>query len=118
MHYMEDLKDLLCAELEDYAEKGKKANKMSAGDLEAIHKLTDTVKNILALGIDTKKCRVGAEILFDQYTEEIAKEVLNAGLFAAVWDAKRRDFDEYERLISWGISEFTEDYHCSFGLNF
>ena len=49
MHYMKDLKDLLCAELEDYAEKGKKANKMSAGDLEAIHKLTDTVKNILKI---------------------------------------------------------------------
>ena len=49
MHYMETLKDLLCAELEDYAEKCKKANKMSAGDLEAIHKLTDTVKNILKI---------------------------------------------------------------------
>ena len=49
MHYMETLKDLLCAELEDYAEKGKKANKMSAGDLEAIHILTDTVKNILKI---------------------------------------------------------------------
>ena len=49
MHYMETLKDLLCAELEDYAEKGRKANKMSAGDLEAIHKLTDTVKNILKI---------------------------------------------------------------------
>ena len=49
MHYMETLKDLLCAELEDYAEKGQKANKMSAGDLEAIHKLTDTVKNILKI---------------------------------------------------------------------
>ena len=51
MHYMEDLKDLLCAELEDYAEKGKKANKMSAGDLEAIHKLTDTVKNIMKIDV-------------------------------------------------------------------
>ena len=51
MHYMETLKDLLCAELEDYAEKGQKANKMSAGDLEAIHKLTDTVKNILKIDI-------------------------------------------------------------------
>ena len=49
MHYMETLKDLLCAELEDYAEKGQEANKMSAGDLEAIHKLTDTVKNILKI---------------------------------------------------------------------
>lgn len=49
MHYMHDLKDLLCAELEDYVEKGKKSGKMSMGDLESIHKLTDTVKNILKI---------------------------------------------------------------------
>lgn len=49
MHYMEDLKDLLCAELEDYAEKGKKSGKMSMGDLDSIHKLTDTIKNILKI---------------------------------------------------------------------
>ena len=49
MHYMEDLKDLICAELEDYAEKGKKSGKMSIGDLDSIHKLTDTVKNILKI---------------------------------------------------------------------
>lgn len=49
MRYMEDLKDLLCSELEDYAEKGKKSGKMSMGDLESIHKLTDTVKNILKI---------------------------------------------------------------------
>lgn len=51
MHYMEDLKDLLCAELEDYAEKGKKSGKMSMGDLDSIHKLTDTVKNILKIDL-------------------------------------------------------------------
>ena len=49
MHYMHDLKDLLCAELEDYAENGKKSGKMSMVDLESIHKLTDTVKNILKI---------------------------------------------------------------------
>ena len=49
MHYMHDLKDLLCAELEDFAEKGKKAGKMSMGDVEVIHKLTDTVKNIIKI---------------------------------------------------------------------
>ena len=51
MHYMHDLKDLLCAELEDFAEKGKKAGKMSMGDVEVIHKLTDTVKNILKINM-------------------------------------------------------------------
>ena len=49
MHYMEDLKDLLCAELEDYAEKGKKSGKMSMGDLDSIHKLTDTLTNLLQI---------------------------------------------------------------------
>ena len=51
MHYMHDLKDLLCAELEDSAEQGKKSGKMSMGDLESIHKLTDTVKNILKIDL-------------------------------------------------------------------
>ena len=57
MHYMHDLKDLLCAELEDYAEKGKKSGKMSMVDLETVHKLTDTVKNILK--IDTLSEELG-----------------------------------------------------------
>lgn len=57
MHYMHDLKDLLCAELEDYAEKGKKSGKMSMSDLDSIHKLTDTVKNIMK--IDVLKEEVG-----------------------------------------------------------
>ena len=51
MHYMHDLKDLLCAELEDYDEKGKKSGKMSMCDLDSIHKLTDTVKNIMKIDI-------------------------------------------------------------------
>ena len=54
---MHDLKDLLCAELEDFAEKGKKSGKMSMGDLETVHKLTDTVKNILK--IDTLSEELG-----------------------------------------------------------
>lgn len=49
MHYMHDLKDLLCTELEEYAEQGKAKGKMSAGDLDTIHKLTDTVKNIMKI---------------------------------------------------------------------
>lgn len=38
----EELKDKLCEELEEIARKPE----MSAGDLEAVHKLTDTIKNI------------------------------------------------------------------------
>lgn len=42
MKDMYELKEMLCKELEEYSRKGK----MSAGDLETIHKLTDTIKNI------------------------------------------------------------------------
>lgn len=42
MDYMYELKDKLCKELEEIARKPE----MSAGDLEAVHKLTDTIKNL------------------------------------------------------------------------
>ena len=42
MEYMHELKDKLCRELEEIAKKPD----MSAGDLETVHKLTDTIKNI------------------------------------------------------------------------
>ena len=64
------------------------------------------------------KCRLGIEIQFKNYTEEKAKMITSAGFFAAAWNINRRDYDEYERLISYGVTEFTEDNHCSMGLNF
>lgn len=42
MKYLHALKEKLCEELQEIAEK----QDMSAGDLEAVHKLTDTIKNI------------------------------------------------------------------------
>lgn len=42
MKYLHELREKLCEELQEIAEK----QDMSAGDLEAVHKLTDTIKNI------------------------------------------------------------------------
>ena len=42
MDYMYELKDKLCKELDEIARKPE----MGAGDLEIIHKLTDTIKNL------------------------------------------------------------------------
>lgn len=47
MEYMYELKDKLCDELEEIARKGD----FSAGDLEAVHKLTDTIKNLDKIGM-------------------------------------------------------------------
>lgn len=47
MEYMYELKDKLCDELEEIARKGE----LGAGDLEIIHKLTDTIKNLDKIGM-------------------------------------------------------------------
>lgn len=42
MEYMYELKEKLCKELDEIARKGE----LGAGDLEIVHKLTDTIKNL------------------------------------------------------------------------
>ncbi len=42
MEGLHELKKMLCEELEEYSRKGE----LSAGSLDVIHKLTDTIKNI------------------------------------------------------------------------
>lgn len=76
------------------------------------------IDKVKSIGINTDLCRVGIELRFDEYTESVAEKIRSAGFFAAAWGIQRRDFDEYERVISWGVTEFTEDYHCSMGLNY
>ena len=46
MDYMHDLKDLLCAELKDYAEKGKRSGELSKADVDVIDTVLNSVKNI------------------------------------------------------------------------
>lgn len=47
MEYMHELKEKLCEELDEIARKPE----MGAGDLEIIHKLTDTIKNLDKIGM-------------------------------------------------------------------
>lgn len=42
MQTMEKLEEMLCRELDEIAKKGK----LTAGDLDTVHKLTDTIKNL------------------------------------------------------------------------
>lgn len=69
-------------------------------------------------GIDARNCRVGIESRYSTYTREIAQSIIAAGFFASAWNIPRITWADYERLISWGVREFTEDHHCSMGLNF
>jgi len=73
---------------------------------------------LLQLGIDPTRCRLGIELKFNYYTRDMAQKIVDAGLFASAWAIERRHFKEYQRLISYGVTEFTEDFHCSMGLNY
>ena len=42
MEYIEKIKKMLCKELDEYAMKSK----LSMSDIDVVHKLTDTVKNL------------------------------------------------------------------------
>ncbi len=53
-----------------------------------------------------------------QLNMENVKKIKEAGFKASAiscWGRKTGDY--YKRLLDIGVSEFTEDYHCSFGLN-
>lgn len=62
-------------------------------------------------------CRVGVEHRMDAVTEASVREILDAGFFAAVWNVGRRSSEDYRRVMAYGVTEFTEDHHCSMGLN-
>lgn len=72
----------------------------------------DTIPRLLATGVDPARVRVGIEVRVKNYKDTDPARILAAGMFAAAWDIPRSDFDEvYGRLISLGVTEFTEDHH-------
>lgn len=80
MKTLYELRDKLCEELDEIAAKGD----LSAGDLEAVHKLTDTIKNI------DKIC------IMDMDEEGYSG--------AGEWEAHGRFGDEYSRRHDNGNS--------------
>ena len=50
-------------------------------------------------------------------TEERAAAIRAGGCFASVWNVWRITGERYRELLSMGVTEVTDDYNCSFGLN-
>ena len=50
-------------------------------------------------------------------TEELVKKSLDCGFGAAVYGLPNGEMEAYRKYVDWGVTEFTEDYHCSMGLN-
>ena len=62
-------------------------------------------------------CRLVVEWQARYYTEEAVKHILEMGYSVAAYNLPRCDMSVYQELISWGVTEFTEDHHISMGLN-
>ena len=53
----------------------------------------------------------------DEIYRATCLDILENGFSVAAYNLPRGDMGVYERLISWGVTEFTEDHHVSMGLN-
>ncbi|MBE6712408.1 MAG: hypothetical protein E7580_02675 [Ruminococcaceae bacterium] len=62
-------------------------------------------------------CRLVVEWQAGYYTEEAVHHILESGFSVAAYNLPRGEMSVYEKLISWGVTEFTEDHHISIGLN-
>jgi len=76
----------------------------------------DATEDVLGLGFDTTKVRVGIEYQYEYINSTRIANALNAGLFVACFNVPN-DTRINESLIRQGVTEFTEDYNCSVGLN-
>ena len=66
-------------------------------------------------------CRLVIETLYYNYkSRDDVQRILDEGFSAAAFAfnmAEDKTMEIYRRLIDWGVTEFTEDNHCSLGLN-
>lgn len=65
------------------------------------------------------KVPVTIEIMSDKISEDIVKSIVNNGFRASVAPAANHTItgEMMKNWIKWGVTEFTEDHNCSFGLN-
>lgn len=96
---LEDAYSVLGDEIEGYT--------WDEGDIEQFQKST----------LKQSKKRLVIERWWTWSTEEKTRADREAGLETAVYDMGNCSSQLYEKFLSWGITEFTEDYHCSMGLN-
>ena len=96
---LEDAYSVLGDEIEGYT--------WDEGDIEQFQKST----------LKQSKKRLVIERWWTWSTEEKTRADREAGFETAVYDMGNCSSQLYEKFLSWGITEFTEDYHCSMGLN-
>lgn len=80
------------------------------------------IEKLSGLNLDLSKVRgvieISEKLDTKNFNEDIVEKIKAAGFIPSAiccWGRKTGEY--YQRLISLGVNEFTEDYHCSFELN-
>lgn len=79
--------------------------------------VTPRIAEMDEIGFDLEKVRVGLEIPSYTITPEKVAYIKSKGYFSAAWKILNMPASEYNKLIEMGVTEFTDDYNCSYGLN-
>ena len=61
--------------------------------------------------------RLVIERLPDRTTEDVIRADRAAGFETAVYEMGHCSGEDYRKFFDLGVTEFTEDHHCSMGLN-
>ena len=75
-----------------------------------------------SIGFDKTRSRVGIELYCETMTPARCQAIKANGYFASVWGLlawgnTHIPAANYRRMIRMGVTEFTDDFNCSFGLN-
>ena len=75
-----------------------------------------------AIGFDKALSRVGIELHCRSMTPDRCRAIKEASYFASVWGlgawgVPHTPAIRYREMIRMGVTEFTDDYNCAFGLN-
>ncbi len=70
-----------------------------------------------AIGFDKARSRVGIELYPEAMTQARCDAIRAGGYFAAVWGLSHAPAASFRNFIRLGVTEFTDDYNCSFGLD-
>jgi glycerophosphoryl diester phosphodiesterase len=85
-------------------------------DVGSFSNYEEVIQTFQNIGIDSTKNRCVIEWNMSNITSTIASATISAGYGVSVWNLGRPTGEKYHELIDMGVTEFTDDYNCSYGL--
>jgi hypothetical protein len=76
-----------------------------------------SLEDMLESEVNSATCIKGLELQFSSWTAEKAQAVINAGYIASAWNVGRKTSNQYKELIKMGVTQFVDDFNCSYGLS-